>query len=164
MKMENGEIQIDPYEIVEALTSEQKHEMLKHYMVSDDVVTSVIAWMCDEDEDGWWAGGSHKLRERLFKKVEDCHLAKLARFNWSSLDEAIPKIKKIRSEQHLYWTLYHHPDAHNMTISEWIRTRGNEICEHTTKVADDEIDEIREALRLEVLNLSPKQEQSKPTK
>ena len=154
MKIENGEIKIDPQEIVDSLTSTEKTEMLKYYMVCDDVIESVIAWMCDEDTDGWWSSGSHKLREKLLKKIEDCHLAKMARFNWSSLDTAIPKIKKIRSEEHLYWKLYHTEESWNMTVSDWLRTHGEGLCEHTTEIADTEIAEIIESLKAELSNLN----------
>jgi len=152
MKLKDGDIIINPSEIIDSLSKEDKLEVLKHYMTCPDVINAVLDYICDEDEDGWWAGDSDRTRSGFLKRVEDCHLKNLGRGNWKSLDEACAKITKIRSEQHLYYMLYHHPESHNMTISEWLRVhnKDDKINEHCSKIADDEIESIVTALKSEI--------------
>jgi len=150
-----GKLEIHPQDIVDNLSKEHKMEFIKHYLVSSDVIQTVLDYICDDDPDGWWTGDSDEIRAAFLKKVEDTHLAKFSQHNWKSLGEACKKITKIRSEQHLYWKLYHHPECHNMTISEWLMKNeiDGDIMEHTSKVADDEIAQIISEVKKEITGL-----------
>jgi len=152
MIMKDGKLEIHPQDIVDNLSKEDKMEFIKHYLVSTDVIQFVLDYICDDDEDGWWTGDSDEIRAAFLRRVEDAHLAGFGRYNWKSLGDACERIKKIRSEQHLYWKLYHHPESGSLTIAEWLMKHNvnNDIIEHTSKVADEEIDKIVHELKEEI--------------
>ena len=155
MKIEDGKLIIHPQDIAEALPKEDKLEFIKHHVLSADVIQMVLDYICDGDESGWWAGDSDETRAAFLKRVEDTHLAEFSRYNWESLGTACDKIKKIRSEQHLYWLLYHHPEAHDLSISDWLRKNDIDakLSQHCTKIADKEIEQIVSALKEEISDL-----------
>ena len=152
MKMKDGKLEIYPQDIAESLSKEDRMEFIKHHVLCADAIQTVLDYICDGDEDGWWTGDSDEIRAAFLRRVEDTHLAQFSRYNWKSLGVACDKITKIRSEQHLYWKLYHHPESHNLTIAEWIMKHdvNKEICEYQSKIADDEIDRIVNDLKEEI--------------
>ena len=155
MKMKDGKLIIYPQDIADSLSGEDKLEFIKHHVLSEDAIQMVLDYICDGDEEGWWSGDSDEIRASFLRRVEDTHLAEFSRYNWNSLGTACDKIKKIRSEQHIYWLLYHHPEAHDLTISEWLRKHdvNNDISEYSTKIADEEIEQIVSALKEEISDL-----------
>lgn len=142
----DGKIEFDIGEIWESLSTENKKEFIKSCAISPDIIKWVMDWICGEDEDGWWTT-EHPLREQLLKRVQEKQLTQpVTKYNWSIIQAAAEQLKKICSEKHLYWELYHHPAKHEMTIYKFLQGRES-LNEFYTTAADEKIEEVLEIVR-----------------
>lgn len=131
--------------LISAMSLEQKREMLAWLAADDEVVNYVVDAICGEDEQGW-AIGSPNCRQAILARVEDVQLREGFQYNWRVWDEARQKIKDIRSQEHLYWVLYHQIDPEvSRRVFDELRRLGV-ACNYLSTVADEEISALRKVL------------------
>lgn len=135
--------------LTDHLTVEQKRELLKRLSVSSDVIEWVIAYICGEDDDGWYDGRDADIRQKLLQRVEKAQMKDaLLKYKWSVFEELERRLREIKSIQHIYWKLYHHPNKYKTTIAEFIH--GEDVQkenEFQTQRAEKEIEECLEIWR-----------------
>lgn len=138
---EEGNVIISLEDIIQNMSKEEKKKLCKTISIDYDVKKAVIDYICDEDEDGWWCSDSGHIREDILMRIEKAQLDKPTWYNWKLIDEAITRLKHMRSENHIYYTLYHLRDPH-MLVSDFVRIYLKDESEHMTNRADDDIKEV----------------------
>jgi len=140
--IKDGHISIDVDDLLGQLSADHLKEILKRFSVSERVIEWVIAYLCGDDEDGWWTGDDANLRQRLLVRVQNSHLADDVLLSWNVFDELRKRLKDIRSKQHVYWFLYHElPDHLRCQVMNLMEQAGVE-SNYTTKQADADIERI----------------------
>ncbi len=142
----DGKIEFDIEEIWESLATDQKKQFIKSCAISPDIIKWVMDWICGEDEDGWWTT-EHPLRELLLARVEEKQLTNpVTKYNWTLIQKAVEQLKKVCSEKHLYWELFHHPAKREITIDKFLEGKDH-LNEFYTTAADEKIEEVLEIVR-----------------
>jgi len=147
---EEGNVVIALEDIIQNMSKEEKKRLCKIISIDYDVKKSVIDYICDEDEDGWWSSDNGEYREEILIRVERCHLENPNGQNWKLIGEAIERLKHARSQQHIYWTLYHLENK-DMRVSDFIRLYMRDEDQFMTKKAETDIEEIMNIVK-EALN------------
>ena len=144
--IEGNKIQIEIEHLIQSLSFEKKREILSWLATDSEVVESVINAICGEDELGW-AMGSPNDRQRILERVEGKQVAECLRYNWSPWEDLKQKLKDIRSDERVYWNLYHQcPDDLRRAVFD--KTPGiSESNNYTGKDADKDVNEIYDMIR-----------------
>lgn len=150
----NLAIPLEP--LLQGMSLEQKRELLAWLASDEEVIRCVVDFICGEDDLGW-AMGDPNRRAAILARVEDTQLREGVHYGWYPWVEATRKIKDIRSQEHLYWVLYHQidPEISRLVFGE-LRRLGVE-SNYTTKVADEEVAMVRNELdtALKAMRLPP---------
>lgn len=136
-----GKLEIDIYEIVETLSPEDFRVFIKTHCISSQVIDWAVNWILGEDEDGWF-GNDAKLREEILARIEQKHCGYITKYNWTLISEAADALKRIASQKHIYWKLYHHPNKYHTTIADFIGNSTYEDNEYSTDKADALIEQV----------------------
>lgn len=135
--LSNGDIVIDAADVFAALTGDQFEELIHRLGCAHRVLERAIDFLCDDDSDGWYDSTSVNDRQALLERVEQGHIAK-SKYNWLAWTEIRNALKAIRSEEHIYWRIYHHAPE---SVREWLRNSGAK-CNYATDEADADIKRI----------------------
>jgi len=161
IKIQDSRICLSIESIIQAMSFEQKREVLAWLATDDDVVRSVVDHICGQDEHGWSSGDPNR-RVEILARIENSQLSGKVRYNWRPWDEAKQKIKNIRSTEHLYWLIYHKFDKNlSIPIMDELRRLGVE-SNYTTKEGDEDIARIEQALN-EAFQAMNKTTETKPS-
>lgn len=140
--IEGSKLQLDLEPLIRGMSIEKKREMLAWLATDDEVIRYVVDVICGEDELGWCMGDPGR-RADILSRIEDTQLKDCTRYNWKPWAAARDKIRDIRTQEHLYWVLYHQidPDVSRRVFDE-LRRLGVE-SNYTSKIADDEIAAVK---------------------
>ena len=156
---EEYELKIDLDELVSGMTTEEKRRMMRACATEDDIVDTVIAYICDEDTEGWWSSATKDLRQGLLERAERAQVKAALQYSWAPFDDMRKRLKEIRSEQHLYWFMHHDlpPDLEiaGRKILDKYRKNGGE-SHYTTEEADADVERALSILRDTLVKVAEK--------
>jgi hypothetical protein len=140
--VEGSDLKIPLEPLIRGMSLDKKREMLAWLATDDEVIHYVVDVICGEDELGW-AMGDPNRRAAILSRIEDTQLKNGTHYSWKPWDEARSKIKDIRTEEHLYWVLYHQidPDVSRRVFDELRRLGVKD--NYTSTRADAEIAAVK---------------------
>lgn len=129
--------------LVRAMTKEQKIEVLSWIASDGEVVDHVVDVICGEDPLGWSIGDPNR-RVSILSRIEETQLKEGVRYNWKPWDLIRQLLKDIRTEENIYWILYHKIDPElSLRVFEELRRLGVKD-NYTSEKAEQDIATLKE--------------------
>ena len=107
--IEDSRLSIHMETLVRAMTKEQKLEVLSWIASEEEVIDHVVDVICGEDPLGWSTGDPNR-RESILARIENTQLKEGVRYSWKPWDLIRQLLRDIRTEENIYWILYHKID------------------------------------------------------
>jgi hypothetical protein len=144
---EKGNVEFDPVEVFKSLPEESQKKLAKSLACDDFYIRKVVDLLCGEDEDGWFTGIDADYRQEILERIEKSHTKNPFNYSWSVWKEILQTVKSLKSEQHLYYKLYHHQNQ-DLTIRQFMdNIKDEDSQEYFTTKADKEIEEIKTIIK-----------------
>lgn len=144
IEIKDSKLCIDMESIISSMNYEQKREVLAWLATDYEVVQSVIDHIIGRGDKSW-SFGDPNTRQEILENIERSQLES-PRYGWKPWSDIREKLKQIRNDQIVYWTLYHKIDPElSRRVFEEFRKLGIE-SNYTTKEADDDIKRIEKII------------------
>lgn len=128
--------------LVQAMTKEQKLEVLSWIASEEEVIDHVVDVICGEDPLGWSTGNPNR-RESILARIENTQLKEGVRYSWKPWDLIRQLLRDIRTEENIYWILYHKIDPDlSRRVFEELRRLGVKDS-YTSEKAEQDITMIK---------------------
>jgi hypothetical protein len=128
--------------LVQAMTKEQKLEVLSWIASEEEVIDHVVDVICGEDPLGWSTGDPNR-RESILARIENTQLKEGVRYSWKPWDLIRQLLRDIRTEENIYWILYHKIDPDlSRKVFEELRRLGVKDS-YTSEKAEQDITTIK---------------------
>lgn len=128
--------------LVRAMTKEQKLEVLSWIASDGEVIDHVVDVICGEDPLGWSTGDPNR-RESILARIESTQLKEGVRYNWKPWDLIRQLLRDIRTEENIYWILYHKIDPDlSRRVFEELRRLGVKD-NYTSDKANEDIETVK---------------------
>ena len=140
--IEDSRLSIHMETLVQAMTKEQKLEVLSWIASEEEVIDHVVDVICGEDPLGWSTGDPNR-RESILARIENTQLKEGVRYSWKPWDLIRQLLRDIRTEENIYWILYHKIDPDlSRKVFEELRRLGVKDS-YTSEKAEQDITTIK---------------------
>jgi hypothetical protein len=140
--IEDSRLSIHMETLVQAMTKEQKLEVLSWIASDGEVIDHVVDVICGEDPLVWSTGDPNR-RESILARIESTQLKEGVRYNWKPWDLTRQLLRDIRTEENIYWILYHRIDPDlSRKVFEELRRLGVKD-NYTSDTAHEDIETIK---------------------
>lgn len=142
-------------DLIKVMDVEDKKE-LAHTLGMDETITeAVIERLCGDTVGEWEHYEDYENIQKILSKMEKHLLWKLSwgLFYTRDYGKIIDFIEEKRNTRHIYWKMVHEPDPQTRDfLCAWLKRHDIE-SEHTTKVAEEEIEELKSMVEKTIENL-----------